>query len=217
LPYYLRQMCKDDISQVTDIDREAFPTQWPPPNYNNELRNQTAHYYVVCECEGSAPARQDVKPAPADGFLSRIKQFFTGDDSSGQGQSPNGEHVVGFIGSWIMADEAHITSIAVRETYRRQGIGEMMLISAVEMAMKLKADILTLEVRVSNTGAQKLYSKYGFMQVGRRKAYYTDNREDAFVMSTDKITSDSFQSRFQKLKEDYAKRQPDTAKATPSE
>jgi ribosomal-protein-alanine N-acetyltransferase len=208
-------MCKDDITQVTDIDREAFPTQWPPPNYMNELRNQTARYYVVCD--GGGANRQEIKTAPAGGLISRLRRFFNSSTSSGQELSANRECIIGFIGSWIMADEAHITSIAVREAYRRQGIGEMMMISAIEMAMKLKADILTLEVRVSNTGAQNLYTKYGFTQVGRRKGYYTDNREDAFIMSTDKITTPAFQARFQQLKEDFSKRRASTVKSTPPE
>ncbi|MBI2849649.1 MAG: ribosomal protein S18-alanine N-acetyltransferase [Chloroflexi bacterium] len=209
MAYYLRRMCKEDIEQVTDIDREAFPTQWPPPNYLNELRNQTAHYCVVCDEEKIATTENS---APAKGFISGLKRLFDRNRSSDQVPPSNDEYIIGFIGCWIMADEAHITSIAVREAYRRQGIGEMLIISAVELAMKLKASILTLEVRVSNTGAQMLYSKYGFTQVGVRRGYYTDNREDALIMSTDKITSESFQARFQQLKEAYSKRRAITAK-----
>ncbi len=49
MPYYVRLMCKEDVAQVTEIDREAFPTQLPPPNYQHELRNRLAHYIVACD------------------------------------------------------------------------------------------------------------------------------------------------------------------------
>lgn len=207
---YLRQMSKEDITQVTEIDREAFPTQWPPANYQNELRNHMAHFAVACDGEKSAsqPGGEIQQKNPT-GLIAKLKRFLSlNHPSSNKLSSSAGDHIVGFVGSWLMADEAHITSIAVRETYRRQGIGELLLISAIELAMELKADIVTLEVRVSNTGAQKLYSKYGFTQVGLRKGYYTDNREDAIIMSTDKITSAPFQARFQQLKQASQTAQP---------
>ena len=214
---YVRQMNKEDVDQVHEIDREAFPTQWPAPNYQSELRNQLAHFSVVCDEEkqvaqpGGATALEKTR----GGLAAVLRRWFSGNRSSDyKPPSTAGHYIVGFVGSWIMSDEAHITTIAVREGYRRQGIGEMLLISAIELAMKLKADILTLEVRVSNTGAQSLYSKYGFTQVGLRRAYYTDNREDALIMSTDKIASPSFQARFQQLKQGYATKASAT-KATP--
>lgn len=206
---YLRPMTKEDVIQVTEIDREAFPTQWPPPNYQNELRNQAAYFIVACDGEKRATqAGTNAEPVKkTGGLIARVRQFLGGNRAPVNNPSPaNGGYIVGFVGAWVMADEAHITSIAVREAYRRQGIGEMLLIASIEKAMELKASIVTLEVRVSNTGAQSLYKKYGFTQVGLRKAYYTDNREDAFIMSTDKITSALFQSRFQQLKQAHATR-----------
>ena len=212
---YIRLMHKEDITQVTEIDREAFPTQWPPPNYQNELRNQMAHFIVVCD--GEKPVETTKSTSGKTGLISRLRRFFRLDRPSDEGQSESpGHYIVGFVGSWIMADEAHITSIAVREAYRRQGIGEQLIISAIEKAIENKADILTLEVRVSNTGAQALYTKYGFTQVGLRKGYYTDNREDAIIMSTDKIRSAPFQARFQQLKEAHSSRKALADKTTPT-
>jgi [ribosomal protein S18]-alanine N-acetyltransferase len=66
--------------------------------------------------------------------------------------------------------------------------------------------MVTLEVRVSNTVAQNLYTKYGFTQVGLRRAYYTDNKEDAYIMSTENIYSEGFLKQFQKLKEAHFKK-----------
>lgn len=207
MPCYVRPMTKEDIPQVTEIDREAFPTQWPPPNYHNEMRNQMAFFSVVCE--GEKPQTPDGKNAATrkEDWLTRISRLFGSGVSGRRTTTPSKDCIIGFVGSWIMADEAHITSIAVRETHRRQGIGEMLMVEAIELALKMKADILTLEVRVSNTGAQSLYTKYGFTQVGLRKAYYTDNREDALIMSTDKIKTPAFQSRYQELKQSLARRQ----------
>ena len=96
---------------------------------------------------------------------------------------------MGFAGLWMLADEAHITNIAVREKHRRQGIGETLLIAIVELAIELGAHLITLEVRASNSEVQKLYAKYGFVRVGLRRGYYTDNREDAVLMSIEDVES----------------------------
>ena len=79
------------------------------------------------------------------------------------------------------------------------------MISIVDLATELKADFLTLEVRVSNTAAQNLYSKYGFTEISVRRGYYTDNREDALIMSTESIASATFQARLKRLKRAHVK------------
>ena len=118
---------------------------------------------------------------------------------------PIGHYIVGFTGFWVMADEAHVTSIAVREAYRRRGIGELLLIYTIDLATRLKARIVTLEVRVSNTDAQSLYTRYGFTEAGVRQGYYVDrgynidNREDGLLMSTQDINSAAFQEQLQQL------------------
>jgi len=157
----LRLMRQEDVPQVTEIDREAFPTLWPPANYQHELKNGLAHYIVACDAEA-------------------------------------GHHIMGFSGLWMLVDEAHITNIAVREKHRRQGIGETLLIAIVELAIELGANLITLEVRASNSEAQKLYAKYGFVRVGLRRGYYTDNREDAVLMSIE--NAKSAKARLERLK-----------------
>lgn len=89
--------------------------------------------------------------------------------------------VIGFVGFWQIVDEGHITNIAVLPEYRGQGIGNLLLTQLVEFARSKSLDALTLEVRVSNIGAQKLYEKFGFENAGRRKRYYQDNNEDAYI------------------------------------
>jgi len=195
-------MYKEDIAQVTGIDREAFPTQLPPPNYRHELQNQLARYIVACD-DTKTVEEPEVKPEKGLSRLaSRIKRWFNPDRSPDNKPSPpSRQYIIGFAGIWVLADEAHITNIAVRQQYQRRGIGELLLISIIDLAKELKASIMTLEVRASNLAAQNLYSKYGFVQVGIRRGYYLDNREDGVLMSTESITSAPFQARLQQLKE----------------
>jgi [ribosomal protein S18]-alanine N-acetyltransferase len=95
-----------------------------------------------------------------------------------------GERVVGFAGIWLMVDEAHITTFGVDPDWRRRGIGLQMLFALDELSRSMQARRMTLEVRVSNVSAQALYARFGFSVVGRRQRYYTDDGEDALIMST---------------------------------
>jgi len=200
-------MRREDITQVTEIDHEAFPTQWPAASYQRELQNRLAHYMVACDDEKMV---EEPKAAPEEGIyglMSRVRRLFNHDRFFGNELPPVArQYIFGFAGFWIMADEAHITNIAVWEKHRRQGIGELLLISTIDLATELNARILTLEVRASNTAAQGLYGKYGFTQVGVRRGYYTDNREDGVLMSTENITSASFQAHLNQLKQAHCRR-----------
>jgi ribosomal-protein-alanine N-acetyltransferase len=203
-------MRKEDIPQVSRIDREAFPTMFPPPNFERELRNQMTHFYVVCDEEKHID-QVDIPVAPT-GTISlkdRLKRWF-GSDGSGSSdvlQPENyNDYICGYVGFWVMADEAHITTIAVSEELQRRGIGELLLLTVFNQARELYANVVTLEVRVSNIGAQNLYLKYGFQQVGVRKAYYTDNREDAYIMTTSDITSSEFHAQMRELHQAHKSR-----------
>lgn len=90
--------------------------------------------------------------------------------------------VRGYGGMWVVLDEAHITNVAVDPDHRGRGIGEAIMHGLIRTAIQLKVDAMTLEVRVSNKVAQNLYKKLGFIGVGVRKGYYTDNGEDALIM-----------------------------------
>ncbi len=202
-------MRREDIAQVAEIDREAFPSQWPPASYQSELQNRLAHYIVACN-EEKTVEEPKVKPSPQRSFFglgSRIRQLFDPDHSFGNELSPSGrQYISGFAGFWIMADEAHITSIAARKSYRRQGIGELLLISTIDLTAELNARMVTLEVRASNTTAQSLYRKYGFIQVGVRRGYYTENKEDAVLMSAENISSAPFQAHLNQLKQAHSRK-----------
>lgn len=95
-----------------------------------------------------------------------------------------GERIVGFAGVWLMVDEGHVTTFGVHPDWRRQGIGRQLLLNLCELSTAIGARRMTLEVRVSNTAAQALYRSFGFEIAGRRPHYYTDDGEDALVMTT---------------------------------
>ena len=90
--------------------------------------------------------------------------------------------VVGYAGAWVILDESHITNIAVLEGWRGRGIGKQLTKALLQYLSNLGASYATLEVRVSNERAQNLYKGLGFVTVGKRKRYYEDNGEDAFLM-----------------------------------
>ena len=90
--------------------------------------------------------------------------------------------VVGYAGAWVILDESHITNIAVAEAWRGRGIGRKLTEALLQYLSNLGACYATLEVRVSNERAQNLYKSLGFVSVGKRKRYYEDNQEDAFLM-----------------------------------
>ncbi len=91
--------------------------------------------------------------------------------------------IVGFLGFWMLVDEAHISTLAVHPNHRRKGIGGELLLEAIREAVTMGAEIVTLEVRQSNQSAINLYHKHGFDVVGRMVRYYRDNQEDAILMT----------------------------------
>ena len=95
-----------------------------------------------------------------------------------------GDRVVGFAGIWLMVDDAHVTTFGVHPDWRRQGIGRQLLLNVAELSVAIGARRMTLEVRPSNEAAMALYQAFGFEVAGRRPRYYTDDGEDALVMTT---------------------------------
>jgi ribosomal-protein-alanine N-acetyltransferase len=91
--------------------------------------------------------------------------------------------VLGYAGLSVVAGEGYINNIAVRQEYRKQGVASALLDVFLRFAQAQNLEFLTLEVRLSNQAAKGLYMKHGFAQVGRRKDYYDDPREDAILMT----------------------------------
>ncbi len=197
--YIIRFMEYEDIPQVAQIDREAFPGEWvfrSQSAYKQDLDNPSIRYVVACK-EKHVPESEG-QAMPKVPWFKRLFSYGRRLNTS--------EDIVGFSGFWMLMREAHIIAIGVRNGYRRLGIGEGLLIATIELAQIVNANAVTLEVRASNEIAQELYRRYGFQVVGRRLKYYSSDGEDAIIMSTDSITSLPFQASFQQLKKDFAQR-----------
>jgi ribosomal-protein-alanine N-acetyltransferase len=173
LPYVVEPMTLADIGQVMEIEQVAFSTPWSPRAYRYELTENDHSTMLV------------VRPRAAPGGrLVRLKRPL--------GLAKPGP-VLGYAGFWLLVEDAHICTIAVHPLWRRQGLGEMLILSLLERAMELDALRATLEVRVSNRAAQALYRKYSFEIVSRRKRYYANNNEDAYIMATPSFEAHAFQ------------------------
>ena len=94
----------------------------------------------------------------------------------------DGDRVAGYVGSQTVLDESDMMNIAVDPQYRRQGIARALVEDLVKCLARKESRCLTLEVRASNAGAIALYGKLGFVQVGLRKNYYRNPREDAMIL-----------------------------------
>ena len=111
-----------------------------------------------------------------------------------------GDAIVAYGGMWLMVDEAHITTFAVDPAWRRQRIGERLLLAFLDLAVDRGAHEATLEVRLSNLPARRLYEKYGFRPVGLRPRYYSDDNEDALIMTTEPLAESRMQERVARLR-----------------
>lgn len=199
--YVIERMTLADIPRVVEIEALAYPSTWPASAYRKELQeNRYAHYIVVRDTSTARTtprALQAQTPSPQRRFPLSI---FGG---RAQPSSPADERgpIVGFAGLWLMIDEAHITTIANHPNWRGRGVGELLLSALIGIAYEIGARRVTLEVRVSNAVAQSLYRKYGFDIEGRRKRYYSDNHEDAYIMGTPPINDPQYRYRFVELRQ----------------
>ena len=205
LKYVVEPMLVRQIPAVAAIEQESFSTVWPASAYKREIEhNQMAFYFVARSSPNSGPPLRE-RRFPIIGGLdndeagpfARLVRLIRGDARSYPGaEAAELESIVGYVGMWLMLDEAHITTIAVDPAYRGQGIGELLIVFILERAMALNATETTLECRVSNTVAQALYQKYLFHEAGLRKRYYSDDGEDALIMTTEPMASDAFAAAF---------------------
>ena len=108
--------------------------------------------------------------------------------------------IVAYGGMWLMVDEAHITTFAVHPAWRRRRIGERLLLAFLDLAVVRRAHEATLEVRLSNLPARRLYEKYGFRPVGLRPRYYSDDNEDALIMTTEPLADPPMRERLARLR-----------------
>lgn len=188
--YTVDAMRLEDVAQVSGIERLSFPEPWPADAYRQEVaENPRAHYVVVWRPAATGAAPQ------ASGWRAWLRSL-RGRDPAPAARGP----LLGFAGLWLLVDEGHVSTIAVAPEARGRGLGELLLVSLIERALALQAAIVTLEVRVSNAVAQNLYRKYEFEEVGRRKRYYRDNGEDAYIMTVPALDA-AYRARFEVRKQ----------------
>lgn len=182
-PYVVERMALKDVPEVAAMEKLVFTMPWSARAFEYELRYNAMAHFVV--------ARQKPDVAPRD--REQVRWW-------GGRRLLSPRPVLGYAGLWMIVDEGHVCTLAVQPDWRGRRLGELLLVTLIERSCALNASVVTLEVRTSNLVAQQLYRKYGFSVVGLRKGYYSDNHEDALIMTTDPIHSAAYQSRFQELK-----------------
>lgn len=206
-------MRPEDVPEVSRVEHLCFSNPWPQSAYRRELRKPTSNYYIVLRCSRETcdhiHNQGDVAELP---WHARILPFGRRDEGE-----PDGDPIVGFAGMWIVFDESHVTTIGVHPDFRGKGLGELMLAHLFLAAMERGADMMTLEVRVSNDSAQALYRKYGFTQQGLRRRYYSDNGEDAYIMWSPSMRDPEWAQRFEQLRSELLERLGDSLDRFPGE
>lgn len=204
---YLRRLRKEDITEVVEIEREAFSPIWTGSPFKRDINNKRACYLVACiEADDSEPLPTDDPVEEPRSWLSRLAERFGFGGNGSEAAVEDDYEIAGYVSVWYQGDEAHIVEIAVRETLRGNGIGELLLIGSLRAAVEYGSHVMTLEARVSNFIAQRLYEKYNFKSVGIRKGYYSDNREDAVIMTTSPIDTEEYDRMFRELQETWKSR-----------
>ena len=190
-------MSMGDLPQIAEIEAQSFPSAWPSSAYKKELERSNLARYLVA-------VRRDPPQPPERGGLGRVLSNLRG-LFAGEPEAPP-EYIAGFIGVWFMVDETHIVTVAVRASERRKGVGELLLLAAYDLSRERGLHVLTLECRVSNTAALALYEKYGFQRLGIRKRYYTDNNEDAVIMTTPSTEDPAYAAHVEALRRAHYER-----------
>jgi ribosomal-protein-alanine N-acetyltransferase len=146
-------MTEHDLLEVVAIEEASGLSRWGWEAYHAELTEGRGALMLVARC-----CTRDVATS-------------------------SGTSIGGFIAARMARDEIHINNVAVRDVYRRRGMGGALLSTVLREGARRGARLALLEVRATNVPAQALYTRYGFRAVGRRRNYYADPTEDALVMN----------------------------------
>ncbi len=187
--YVIETMTETDITEVSRLERRCFTNPWPQSAYRRELRKPHQNCYLVLRDDNAGEpvnGQREGSMLSLGGRLGLLGRVRRAD------RPTNGPVIVGFAGFWHVFDEAHITTIGVDPGLRGHALGELLLVSLIEEALGRGAGYLSLEVRISNQVAMRLYEKYGFQVKGVRPRYYVDDGEDAYVMWSPPIRTESF-------------------------
>jgi len=206
MPYVVEPMQMADVPEVSAVERECFASPWPASAYRLELRSPQVNRYVVARWVHPS-ARRRAPGWPPEG--SSLRAWLSGHwprrfPATAAAASPY--PIAGFAGLWLMVDEAHVTTIGVAPPHRGRRVGELLFLRMIDVAVEMHASWLSLEVRVSNTVAQNLYTKYGLHTVNTRKHYYSDDGEDAYLMWSPQLQAPEFQARLAGLRAQFTER-----------
>jgi len=166
-----------DLPAVARIEALSEPRPWPVSAHRRELETNPNAAHFVARLTGGAESVAFGRDCP----------------------------IVGFAAMWMQTDEAHVTMIAVDPAYRRRRIGLRLLVRLIDEAIARGARMVTLEVRVSNAGAARMYDQFGFAVVGHRRGYYADSGEDAAIMSTPDLSDPAWCAGFARIKAEAQK------------
>jgi len=170
LPYAIEPMRREDVPTVHQIEKQIFSLPWSSHAFRYEIMyNENSTYLVLRYSPWTEKQSESFFPQP-------VARLF--------GRGEKDPSLLGYGGFWMIAARAHISTLALRPDWRGRSLGELLLASLCDRALRLDAHVINLEVRVRNAVARELYEKYGFEIVKRHEGYYSDNGEDAYIMST---------------------------------
>ena len=156
-------MRRRHLRGVLAIEELVYPKPWSPALFVSEMAQPDTRRYLVA----------------LDGQQRR-------------GVLPSVRNVVGYAGVMVTVGEAHITTVASHPHHHRRKVASHLLVQLLHEARALGAEAATLEVRVNNRGAQRLYAAFGFAPVGVRPNYYAETHEDALIMWAYDLNTDAY-------------------------
>ena len=181
-PAVIETLTEADLSAVVQMDQDCFGGLWTEAGYRREIESPNSQLLIM-------------KAAPM------LKEQSLPSASVSVGTEQTNSTLMGIGCVWFILEEAHITILAIQPPYRRQGLGQLLLITLLENAIHRQAEWATLEVRISNHAAQKLYERLGFVTIGQRKKYYQDTGEDALILWNKGLQNQSFHHDLEQLKQ----------------
>ena len=170
--FIISRMSDDDIDAVVEIENESFSVPWKKVDFERFLTAPNAIFYVV-RCT------DDIQCCDENGNFSVVPKGTVAGYAGMYFVAPN----ISEDGQTIYEGMGDIVNVAVRKSLRRRGIAQDLLNTLIDDAKKLILSTLMLEVRESNVSARSLYEKMGFNEVGVRKNYYSNPRENAILMN----------------------------------
>jgi len=191
--FICRDMQEKDIDQVSMIENDAFPELFPQTQFKKEL-NRSQSTTIITELNTSNPNHLDLMPHI------RVLNYRNGQTGWHKGE----KFLTGFVRYWEYFEEIHIMSIGVRREYTKLKIGSLLLSECISRVIEKSFNKITLEVRVSNNPAIKMYTNFGFEIVGERKKFYPDNLENALIMSLSEILNPEYRCKIKLMQETIA-------------